>query len=85
MGYLTPDYWRRNNTDYTPPMEHEFVTATTSIGYPICKHKTGWYGSVKTIWNKIFGGYGIQIYTCSLCGRILQGKELKEFRKRNCK
>ena len=46
-----------------------------------CEHQTGWYGTVKTFWSKILGLNGIVIYCCSICGKILQGKKLKEFQK----
>ena len=58
----------------------KYTCITFSYGEP-CKHETGWYGRVKTFWSKILELDGIRIYCCSLCGEILQGKELKEFEK----
>jgi hypothetical protein len=55
------------------------------ISSPKCTHHTGWYGYIKTFWSKVFGTSGIKFYCCSLCGDVLQGKELENFknRKRN--
>lgn len=44
--------------------------------------KTGWYGNVETFWSKVFETDGIEIFCCSDCGTLLQGKELKEFKRR---
>ena len=54
---------------------------TTTYTEP-CKHQTGWYGRVETFWSKMLGNRGIRIYCCSICGDILQGKELKEFKRK---
>lgn len=55
------------------------VSFTVSASH-ICTHKTGWYGKVK------FWIFSRRIFTCSDCGKILTGKELKEFKKkRQCR
>jgi len=57
------------------------VDHTVTYSEP-CKHQTGWYGRVETFWSKMLGNRGIRIYCCSICGDILQGKELKEFKRK---
>ena len=42
-----------------------------------CKHSTGWYNNVTV--KYFFGLFekNVRVYSCQLCGCILQGEELK--------
>ena len=50
---------------------------TGTIG-EVCLHNNGWYGNVSIL----AGWWHIRIFVCSDCGELLQGKRLKEDRKR---
>lgn len=70
------------NSDYifTSNQTKGVASITTTTTSYICVHKTGWYGRV-TFWI-----FSKQIFTCSDCGKILVGKELREFKKkRRCR
>ena len=54
-------------------------SSTITVGNQ-CKHKTGWYGRVK--FNIFLFELYKNVFACSDCGKILQDKELKDFRKK---
>ena len=54
--------------------EMNLSACTTTISQE-CTHATGWFGSVKTAFRRI------RIFMCSDCGKLLQGKELKDWEK----
>ena len=54
----------------------EEVTTTVTFTHEPCRHSTGWYGAIP------FMIFYRRIFSCSNCGRMLYGKELKEFEKR---
>jgi len=53
---------------------------TVTICANECSHHTGWYSNLEV--SFFFGLFSttIRIYACSLCGKILQGNELKKFK-----
>ena len=65
-----------NNYDwitFSSPMNYGTTTLSYTTGN-FCKHGTGWYGQVD------FWLFSKQIYTCSDCGKMLEGKALREFK-----
>lgn len=75
------EFLSSTNSTYTFESDSKFnsVSFTATATANTCTHKTGWYGKVE------FWIFSKQIFTCSDCGKILTGKELKEFRKRRRK
>jgi len=51
-------------------------SSTTIRLSPPCPHADGWYGAVD------FWVFRREIFSCSVCGEILYGKKLRDFRKK---
>jgi hypothetical protein len=70
-----PEFIKRKNMNY---LEDELTAVTICANE--CTHHTGWYSNLEV--SFFFGLFSttIKIYTCSLCGKILQGEELKKFK-----
>lgn len=63
-----------NESDY---INDELTTFTICTNQ--CEHSNGWWGSINV---ELFWGLlnkTVKIYNCSDCGKVLYGKELKEF------